>query len=87
MSSTSAEMRLRGRIGGNAKWKRVDDRSAATAPGRAAAQTALNRKIIEELNLDESSPSFMPRLEAARREHFARLALRSAQARRKGGRG
>lgn len=56
-----------------------------TAPAREAARTALDRRLSEEFEIDVSSPDGAKRLEHARRAYFARLALRSASARRKGG--
>jgi hypothetical protein len=56
------------RIGGYAKWANTADRSAATE----AARRAFDRRFDQ-----------YPDPEAARKAYFARLALKSAQARRK----
>jgi hypothetical protein len=59
---------LLGRIGAFESWARTKDRSARTAPGRA--------KFLARFE-HYADP------EAARKAYFRRLALRSAEARRK----
>lgn len=86
-TASPVEMRQRGRIGAHTKWALCDDRTAATATARNAARTKLEQRLIEEFTLDPTSPEFDDRLAHARSAHFARLALKSAAARRKGGRG
>ena len=82
-----SEASQRSRIAAYAKWAATSDRSAETEPARRAARTKLDERIIERYGLDPDAPDFAKRLEAGRREHFARLALRSAQARRRKARG
>lgn len=77
------EASMRGRIGAHTKWATAPDRSAATEPARRAAATALDARLAEEFHLDSGAPDFGDRLEHARRAHFARLALKSATARRR----
>jgi len=60
----------------------MPDRTAATAPGRAAT-TALDGRLIATFALDTTAPDFEHRLGLARRAHFSRLALKSAQSRRR----
>lgn len=67
-----ATMRAMGRIGAHASWGKTKDRSARTAPARAA----LDRKFLDEA---EGDPV---RAEHLRKAYFARLALKSAQSRR-----
>jgi hypothetical protein len=62
-----------GKIGAQEKWGRCTDRTAATAPARAA---------FEQGFLDRAGGDPV-RAAHLRKAHFARLALRSAQARRK----
>jgi hypothetical protein len=66
---------LIGSIGGNESWSRTIDRSARTAPARAA----LEKKFLDQAGGDPQ------RAEHLRKAYFARLALKSAQARRKRG--
>jgi hypothetical protein len=69
MPAKSPEERsLVSRIGGYEKWKLVTDRSAATEAARKAFDKRFDR---------------YPDPEAARKAYFARLALKSVQARRK----
>ena len=70
---SSASHALAGRIGAHESWARTADRSARTAPARAA----LEAKFLEEAGGDPV------RAEHLKRAYYARLALRSAQARRR----
>ncbi len=65
---------LAAQIGAHESWARTPDRSARTAPARAA----LDAKFLNEADGDPV------RAEHLRKAYFARLALKSAQARRKG---
>ncbi len=71
--SQSVERVLRARIAAHESWARTSDRSARTAPARAA----LERRFLEQADGDPV------RAEHLRKAHFARLALKSAQARRR----
>ena len=62
-----------GKIGAHTKWANTTDRTAATAPARAA----LEQKFLDQADGDPV------RAEHLRRAHYARLALKSAQARRR----
>lgn len=73
MKMTDTESRLRSQVGAHISWANTTDRSARTAPARAA----LDRKFLEQAGGDPI------RAEHLRKAHFARLALKSAQARRK----
>lgn len=70
---TAAERRLRATGAAHVSWANTTDRSARTAPARRA----LDEKFLREA---EGDPV---RADHLRRAHFARMALRSAQARRK----
>jgi len=77
------EMALRGRIGGLTTHSRHDSRDIT----RAARERFLARFFVE-VDPDNTlpEPERFRRAEAARKAHMARLALKSAQARRaKGG--
>jgi hypothetical protein len=64
---------LIGRIAAHTKWANTLDRTAATAPARAA---------LEKMFLDQSGGDPL-RAASLRRAYYARLALASAKARRK----
>jgi hypothetical protein len=70
---TENERRLAARIAAETSWAMTEDRAARTAPARRA----LDAKFLTEAKGDPV------RAEHLRRAHFARLALKSAQARRK----
>ncbi|WP_433506764.1 hypothetical protein ACQP04_09905 [Pseudonocardia halophobica] len=73
------------RIAAHTSWANTSDRSARTAPGRAAARAAMLDRFEREIDPDGTmSPAERAlRAESARRAYFSRLALRSAQARRR----
>lgn len=62
-------------IAAHCSWANTANRSARTAPARAA----LDRKFLEQAGGDPVCAAHL------RKAHFARLALKSAQARRKSG--
>jgi hypothetical protein len=72
-AATPSERNLVAKIAAHESWARTPNRSARTAPARAA----LERRFLEAADGDPV------RANNLRRAHFARLALRSAQARRK----
>ncbi len=72
-SLTPAEKSLRGKIAVETSWANTKDRSARTAKARKA----LDDKFLAEAGGDPV------RAEHLRRAHFARMALKSAQARRR----
>jgi hypothetical protein len=63
---TPTERKLLGRIGGYKSWANTEDRTARTAPGRAAFLARFD---------DAPDP------EAAKRAYFAELSLKAARAR------
>lgn len=71
MSDTTAA--AIGRIGAHSRWAKTQDRTAATAPARAA----LEAKFLAEAGGDPV------RAQNVRKAYYSRLALKSAQARRK----
>ena len=70
---TESERRLRSQIAAHESWAQTSDRSARTAPARAA----LDAKFLAQADGDPV------RAEHLRKAHFKRLALKSAQSRRK----
>lgn len=73
MPPTPAERRLAAKIAAHESWAHTPDRTARTQPGRAA----LDARFLAEADGDPI------RAEHLKKAHFARLALKSAQARRK----
>jgi hypothetical protein len=69
----ASERKLMGRAGAYQSWANTTDRSARTAPARAR----FDATFLEQA---EGDPA---RADALRKAHFARLALKSAQARRR----
>ncbi|RFZ34985.1 hypothetical protein DE4576_00354 [Mycobacterium marinum] len=69
---TQAELSLAGRVGAYQSWANTVDRAARTANGRRAFE----EKFLTEADGDPV------RAEHLRKAHFARMALKSAQARR-----
>lgn len=80
MPAKSVEASLRGRIAANTRWAHTADRTAATAPGRAGLEARFEREVDPKGELDPAERA--RRVDALRKAHFARLALRSAQSRR-----
>ncbi len=68
------------RIASHTRWAHVDDRVAATAPARKAAFDRFEREVDPTGSLDPQERA--RRAESARKAYFARLALKSHQARR-----
>lgn len=68
-----SEQRLRSSIGAHVSWSNTIDRSARTAPARAA----LDQKFLDQADGDPVRAAHL------RKAYFARLALKSAQSRRK----
>lgn len=70
---TVNERRLAASIAGHQSWANTTDRTARTAPARQA----LERKFLEAAGGDAK------RAASLKKAHFARLALKSAQSRRR----
>jgi hypothetical protein len=79
--NAAADRQIRARIAANTRWSREPDRSAATAAGRAGLEAKFVREV--DPNGQLSPQDLAVRVEAARRAHFLRMALKSAKARRK----
>lgn len=70
---SASERSLRASIAAHESWANTDDRSARTAPARAA----LDRKFLDAAGGDPVRAAHL------RKAYFARLALKSAQSRRR----
>lgn len=73
MSASTAERKLAASIAAHESWAQTPDRTARTA----AARAAMDQKFLDAADGDPV------RAEHLRKAHFARLALKSAQSRRK----
>lgn len=78
MSTDSSQW---GRIGANLSWANTEDRSARTLPARTKMLEKFEDEVDPNRELPESERA--KRAEYARKAHFQRLALMSAQARRR----
>jgi len=80
---TASERSLRGRIGAYTRWAHAsaEDRSLATRPMREGLQAKFEREADPEGTLTPRERA--KRAELLRKAFFARLALKSAQARRR----
>lgn len=80
------ERSLRARIAAHALHSRVDS-TELTRPAREASRRRLDEALLAEIDPNDEMPESerVRRLGHARKAHFARLALKSAQARRNRG--
>lgn len=69
------------RAAAHARWANTPDRAAATAPARQAADDRFELKA-REMHPDATDEQIHQVAESLRKAHFAKMALRSAQARR-----
>jgi hypothetical protein len=81
MPLSPSEKSLRGEIAAHESWARTEDRSARTAPARRAMLDKFEQQVDPDNELTPAERA--KRAEHARKAHFKRLALKSAQARRK----
>jgi hypothetical protein len=70
-----------GRVGAYESWARTEDRSARTAPARKALIDKFEREVDPNNELTQAERT--KRAEYARKAYFTRLALKSAQARKR----
>ncbi len=80
-ANAAAERRLSAQIAAHDSWARTTDRSARTAPARAALMAKFERQVDPDDSLPPDERA--RRAEHARKAYFARLALKSARARRR----
>ena len=81
MSLTPAQRSLRGQIAVHESWAHTPDRAARTAKARQAALDRFEREV--DPNGELTPQERAKRAEHARKAYFARLALKSAQARKR----
>jgi hypothetical protein len=82
MSKLPAELRsLRSQIAAHESWARTPDRSARTANARQAMLEKFEHQVDPDQKLTPAERAL--RAEHARKAHFKRMALKSAQARRR----
>ena len=75
-----------GRYGGLKSWARTKDRTARTAPARRAGPGSIEwhlTRLDPERFADATEAQKLAAAEAARRAHFAEMAMRSAKVRSK----
>lgn len=83
MALSSSERALRAQIGAHTSWANTHDRAARTAPARRAMLDKFEREVDPDGTLSPAERA--RRAQNARKAYFARLALKSAQARRRRG--
>ena len=81
MPLTPAERSLRGQIAAHESWARTPDRAARTAKARQAQLDKFEQQVDPDGVLPPAERA--TRAEHARKAYFKRLALKSAQARRR----
>jgi hypothetical protein len=79
-AATPGERSLQGRLAVETSWSRTRDPSARTAPAREAFMRQFDDQVDPDRKLAAGERAI--RAEHARRAHFARMALRSAQVKR-----
>lgn len=72
---------IAGRIGAHESWARTEDRTARTRNAREAFMARFERQVDPDGVLSPADRA--ARAEHARKAHFARLAMKSAAARRR----
>lgn len=83
MTLTPAERTMRAQIAAHESWARTPDRSARTAAARRAALDRFEHQVDPDGKLTPQERAL--RAEHARKAHMQRMALKSAQARRRRG--
>ena len=81
MPLTSTERSLRSQIAAHESWAQTDDRPGRTAKARKAFLDRFERQVDPDGTLAPAERA--KRAAHARKAHFKRLALKSAQARRR----
>jgi hypothetical protein len=82
LSLTPEQRRLRASIAAHVQWAKEPDPTARTATARKAFMERFEREADPDGTLDPAERA--RRAEHLRRAHFARLALASSRARKKG---
>ena len=78
---TTAQRQLAGRAGAYESWSRTTNPAKRTEPGRRAADQRFEREVDPHNELSPTERA--KRAEFARKAYFTRLAIKSAQARRR----
>lgn len=81
MAETPSELSMRQQAAAHSRWAKETDRSAATEPARRGLLDRFEREVDPEGRLTPTERQ--RRAESARRAFYVRMALKSAQARRK----
>jgi hypothetical protein len=79
--STPAERVLQARIAAHESWARTGDRAARTAKARRAMQSKFDSLVDPDGLLSPEERAY--RADQARKAHYTRMALKSAQSRRR----
>jgi hypothetical protein len=77
----ASERSIRGRIGAYTRWANTEDRYLTTRPAREGFYAKFEREVDPEARLAPQERA--KRAEFARKAYYQRLALKSAQARRR----
>jgi hypothetical protein len=83
MTLTHSERTLRSQIAAHESWAHCEDRTARTAPARRAMLDKFEKQVDPDGTLLPAERA--KRAENARKAHYKRLALKSAQGRRRRG--
>lgn len=80
MSSTASTARLRAEIASHTSWAKTPNRAERTAPARKAADERFERLVDPDgkMHPEERAKA----VTSARKAHYLRMALRSAEVRR-----
>lgn len=78
---STSERKMIARIASNESWAKTADRPARTAPARAALRSKWEREVDPDGVL--APEELARRVESKRKAHYQRMALKSAQVRRK----
>ncbi|WP_378736680.1 hypothetical protein [Nocardia brasiliensis] len=79
--STPVERTLQAKMAAHESWARTPDRSARTANARNAMLSKFERAVDPDGLLSPEERAY--RVDQAKKAHYARLALKSAQVRRR----
>ncbi|MBM0203227.1 hypothetical protein JNW90_08985 [Micromonospora sp. STR1s_5] len=71
--------RIAAQVAAHTRWAHTADRKAATAPARAAFIERFERQVDPNNELDPAERAL--RAESAKKAHFLRMALKSAESR------
>jgi hypothetical protein len=77
--SDATEASLRGRLAVLSSWAQTEDRTARTAPGRAAMMAKFEKQVDPHGTLPPAERA--RRAEYARKAHYTRLSLKAVKAR------